>query len=117
MVHYLIKLILSAAIIVAVSELAKRQPAWAGVLASLPLVSLLAIIWLYADSHSTEQVSALSMSIFWLVLPSLIFFLALPVLLRNGMSFTWSLTLAIVAMLAGYSLMLLGMKQIGMDIS
>ena len=117
MIHYLVKFILSAAIIVAVSELAKRQPAWAGVLASLPLVSLLAIIWLYADTHSVEQVSALSMSIFWLVLPSLIFFLALPLLLKHGLSFTWSLTLAIVATLGAYSLMLLGMKQIGMDIS
>lgn len=117
MTHYLIKLILSAAIIVIVSELAKRQPAWAGALASLPLVSLLGIIWLYADTRSAEQVSALSMSIFWLVLPSLIFFLALPMLLKHGLGFTWSLTIAIVAMLAGYGLMLLGMRQFGMDVS
>jgi len=117
MIHYLVKLILSAAIIVAVSEVAKRQPAWAGVLASLPLVSLLGIIWLYADTHSAEQVSALSTSIFWLVLPSLVFFLALPMLLKHGLGFTWSLALAIVAMLTGYGLMLLGMKQLGMNVS
>lgn len=117
MTHYLIKLILSAAIIVIVSELAKRQPAWAGALASLPLVSLMGIMWLYVDTRSAAQVSALSMSIFWLVLPSLIFFLALPMLLKHGLGFTWSLTLAIVVMLAGYGLMLLGMRQFGMDVS
>src|SRR5690348_1096815 len=106
MLYYCIKLCVSAAIIVAVSELAKRQPGWAGALASLPLVSLLALLWLYADTRDTRQVAELSMSIFWLVLPSLVFFLALPLLLRQGFGFTWSMLLAIVAMLAGYGLML-----------
>ena len=117
MIYYLIKLLLSAAIIVGVSELAKRQPAWAGGLASLPLVSLLAIIWLYVDTHDRQRVAELSMSIFWLVLPSLVFFLALPLLLRQGIGFTWALTLAIVAMLAGYGLMLFGMDKAGIHVS
>lgn len=113
MLYYAAKLLISAAIIVAVSELAKRQPVWAGALASLPLVSLLALIWLYVDTRDARQVSELSMSIFWLVLPSLIFFLALPLLLRQGLGFTWSMVLAIVTMLAGYGAMLVGMKQFG----
>jgi len=117
MVYYIIKLVLSAAIIVAVSELAKRQPAWAGSLASLPLVSLLAIIWLYIDTRSVAQVSALSLSIFWLVLPSLVFFLALPLLLRQGIGFTAAMLLAIVTMLAGYALMLAGLRQFGVKIT
>ena len=117
MLYYCIKLFVSAAIIVAVSELAKRQPGWAGALASLPLVSLLALLWLYADTRDTRQVAELSMSIFWLVLPSLIFFLALPLLLRQGFGFTWSMLLAIVAMLAGYGLMLVGMKRFGVGFS
>src|SRR5579864_7144624 len=110
MLYYLVKLVFSALLIVAVSELAKRQPAWAGALASLPLVSLLAIVWLYVDTRSTLQVTELSISIFWLVLPSLLFFVVLPVLLRQGLGFTWSLSLAIVAMLLGYAVMLFGLK-------
>jgi hypothetical protein len=117
MLYYLVKLVLSAVIIVAVSELAKRQPAWAGSLASLPLVSLLGIVWLYVDTRDVQQVSALSTSIFWLVLPSLLFFLALPLLLKQGLGFTASMLLAIVVMLAGYGLMLAGLRRFGVMVS
>jgi hypothetical protein len=117
MLYYCIKLLLSALIIVVVSELAKRQPAWGGLLASLPLVSLLAIIWLYVDTHDTRQVSELSTSIFWLVLPSLLFFLALPLLLRQGFGFTLSLSLAVLVTLAAYALMLLGLKRFGIPLT
>lgn len=117
MLYYLIKLLLSAAIIVAVSELAKRQPAWAGALASLPLVSLLAIVWLYIDTRSEAQVVSLSSSIFWLVLPSLLLFVLLPLLLKLGLGFTWSLALAIVTMLAGYGVVLSTLKYAGVKIS
>lgn len=117
MLYYAIKLILSAAIIVAVSELAKRQPAWGGALASLPLVSILAMLWLYMDTHSPQLVAGLSLSIFWLVLPSLVLFLALPLLLRQGLAFSISFALSVGAMLAAYGLMLLGLRQIGVRLS
>jgi hypothetical protein len=117
MLYYAVKLLLSAVIIVAVSEIAKRQPTWGGALASLPLVSLLAIIWLYVDTRNTTQVSELSLSIFWLVLPSLLFFVALPLLLKQGFSFTTSLLAAVAVMLAGYGLMLLGLKQFDVKIT
>lgn len=117
MLYYAIKLFLSAAIVVVVSELAKRQSVWAGALASLPLVSLLAMVWLYIDTHDAHRVAELSLSIFWLVLPSLLLFLVLPLSLRHGLGFTWSMLLAIVTMLSGYGLMLLGMKHAGMAIS
>lgn len=102
MAYILIKFILSAAIIVAVSEISRRLPLWGGVLASLPLVSILAMIWLYVDTHDPARVIALSWNIFWLVLPSLLLFICLPMLLKTGMGFTVSLMLAIVAMLLGY---------------
>lgn len=117
MLYYAIKVFVSAALIVAVSELAKRQPAWAGALASLPLVSLLAFVWLYVDTRDVRQVAELSMSIFWLVLPSLVLFLALPLLLRQGLGFTWSLLLAMVATMVAYGLMLLSMKKFGVGFS
>jgi len=117
MLYYIVKLSLSAIINVAVSELAKRQPAWGGLLASLPLVSLLAIIWLYVDTRDVRQVSELSLSIFWLVLPSLLFFLALPLLLRQGMGFAASLALAVLVTLVAYALMLAGLKRFGIQLT
>src|SRR5690349_12496787 len=72
MTQYIIKLLISAAIIVAVSEVSKRSSLIGGLLASLPLTSFLAMLWLYKDTKDTAKVAALSMSIFWLVLPSLV---------------------------------------------
>jgi hypothetical protein len=117
MLYYGIKLLLSALIIVTVSELAKRQPAWGGLLASLPLVSLLAMVWLYVDTHDSRQVSELSISIFWLVLPSLAFFAALPLLLRQGLGFATSLLIAALVTMAAYAVMLTVLKHFGVKLS
>ncbi len=87
MTQYLIKVLVSATLIVAVTELSKRGGTfWGGVLASLPLTSLLAFIWLYADTRNAAQISELSWTIFWLVLPSLTLFVTLPVLLNRGVA-------------------------------
>lgn len=62
-----LKLSLTAVVVVAISEIAKRSSLWAAVLASLPLTSLLAFVWLYIDTRSVERVASLSSGIFWLV--------------------------------------------------
>jgi hypothetical protein len=92
--QYALKVGLSAIVIVAVAEIGKRSSFWGAALASLPLVSLLALIWLYVETGNKESVAALSGGIFWLVLPTLPFFLLLPVLLRAGWSFWPSLGVA-----------------------
>jgi hypothetical protein len=74
MTYYIIKLFISAAVIVAVSETAKRSGYWGGVIASLPLLSILAITWLYLDTHDSIKVAALARSTVWFVLPALPFF-------------------------------------------
>ncbi|MDP2057278.1 MAG: DUF3147 family protein, partial [Thiobacillus sp.] len=89
--QYALKIGLSALILVAIAEVAKRSTFWAAALASLPLTSLLAFVWLYLDTGDVQKVAALSSGIFWLVLPSLLLFVLLPVLLRNGMGFWPSL--------------------------
>ena len=78
MLYFAFKTIISAVIIVSVAEIAKRSPLLAGLVASLPLVSVLAIVWLYVDTKSPEQVIELSRGILLMILPSLIFFIALP---------------------------------------
>ena len=66
------------------AEIARRYPGWGGLVASLPLTSLLAMVWLWRDTGDAEQVAELSTSTFWFILPSLPLFLALPWLLRSG---------------------------------
>jgi hypothetical protein len=84
--HYALKIGLSALILVAVAEVAKRSTFWAAALASLPLTSLLAFVWLYLDTGDTQKVATLAGGIFWLVLPSLLLFVLLPLLLRDRTS-------------------------------
>lgn len=100
--QYALKIGLSALILVAIAEIAKRSSFWAAALASLPLTSLLALIWLYVDTGDTQKIAALSSGIFWLVLPSLLLFVLLPILLRNGVGFWTSLAMSSAATALAY---------------
>ena len=100
--QYALKIALSALILVAVAEIAKRSSFWAAALASLPLTSLLAFVWLYLDTGDVQQVAALAGGIFWLVLPSLLLFVLLPILLRNGLGFWLSLAISGAATALAY---------------
>lgn len=84
----------------------------AALLASLPLTSLLAIIWLYADTRDTGQVISLTHSILWAVIPSLLFFIALPLFLRV-MSFVPALLAACAVTMAGYGIYVLLLGRFG----
>ena len=100
--QYVVKVAVTALVVVAVAELAKRSSFWGAVLASLPLTSLLAFVWLYLDTGNGQAVASLSSSIFWLVLPSLALFLVLPALLRSGWAFWPSLGAACLVTIAAY---------------
>ena len=113
--HYAAKLALSAAVIVAVSEIAKRSTFWAAALASLPLTSLLAFVWLYFDTGDVARVASLSHGIFWLVLPSLALFLVLPLLLRSGWAFWPSLAVSCAATVCAYAVMVWVLSKAGVS--
>ena len=100
--HYALKIGLSALILVAVAEVAKRSTFWAAALASLPLTSLLAFVWLYLDTGDVQKVATLAGGIFWLVLPSLLLFVLLPLLLRSGWGFWASLAVSSAATALAY---------------
>jgi len=95
LIYYLAKIALTTALIVVISEIAKRSSFVGALLASLPLVSVLAMIWLYVDTKDVAKVSALSTSVFWLVLPSLVLFVSLPILLKQGLNFYFSIGISI----------------------
>ena len=101
-----IKIAVTAVLVVAISEVAKRSSLLGAVLASIPLTSVLAMVWLYADTGDAEKVAELATGIFWLVLPSLVLFIALPLLLRAGWDFAPSLLAAGALTVACYFLML-----------
>ena len=113
MTYTLFKFAISAALLVAVSEISKRSSFAGGLLASLPLTSLLAFLWLWRDTHDSAKISALSTSIFWLVLPSLSLFIALPLFLKKGVAFHPALGASIIVMLACYGGMVLVLGKLG----
>ena len=116
MFYTVIKLGLTAILVVAVSEAAKRSSLVGAVVASIPLVSVLAMIWLYVDTRDAEKVASLATSIFWLVLPSLVLFIALPLLLRGGVNFYASLGLSIALTVCAYFAMIYGLRVAGVEI-
>ena len=85
--YYAVKILVSAVLIVLISEIAKRNTLFGALVASLPVTSLLAFIWLYLDTGDSARIAALSTGVFWLVLPSLAFFVVLPLALRAGWAF------------------------------
>jgi hypothetical protein len=97
MVYFIFKLFVTSLLIVLISELSKRSTFVGALLASVPIISVLAIMWLYLDTKDTTKVSALAGSIFWLVLPSLVFFVTLPLLLKAGLDFYASMATSIIA--------------------
>ena len=114
---YALKVVLSAMIIVGVTELSKRvAPLWAGVLASLPLISLLSFIWLYAETRDSAKVAALSWNVFWLVLPSLSFFAALPWLLKKQWSFASAMAVSVLVMIGCYLVTAIVIRKFGVSI-
>jgi hypothetical protein len=83
----ILKVVITAVVVTGISEIAKRSNLFGALLASLPLTSLLAFIWLYIDNHEKEPVAKLSMDIFWMVIPSLAFFPVFSYLLRQTFHF------------------------------
>ena len=102
MLYFVVKCVLSGIIIAAVSEIAKRSPTLGALVVSLPLVSLLGILWLWRDTGDIERIASHAESTFWYVLPSLPMFLALPAMLRAGVGFWPSMAASCILTMALY---------------
>ena len=116
MLYATLKLVITALLIVAISEIGKRSSVMAAILASIPLVSVLAMIWLYIDTKDVEKIASFATGVFWLVLPSLILFVTLPLLLHRGMGFYVSLGISVGLTVLGYLAMLQVLKRYGIAI-
>ncbi|MDH5395059.1 MAG: DUF3147 family protein [Gammaproteobacteria bacterium] len=113
MTYYLIKIIITTTLIVLISEIARRNSFMAALLASIPLVSVLAMIWLYVETKDINKVNDLATNVFWLVLPSLALFISLPLLLKQGLNFYISISISIVITIGCYGLMIYMLNYFG----
>lgn len=112
--HYFIKVFISSGIIVLVSEIAKKDNLFGGLIASIPLVSVLSMIWLYIDTNDIDKVKALANGILWMVVPSMSLFIVLPILINYGIKFYLSLTISILITMFCYLLTISFMNYFGL---
>jgi len=116
MSYYVIKTIITALIIVIVSEVAKRSTLIGALIISIPLTSLLAFIWLYLDTRDYQKVIDLSYGTILLTIPSFAFFLILPILLKMKQNFAISIIISIIGTSILYFIFVFLLKKLGISI-
>lgn len=116
LMEYILKISITTILIVVISEIARRSTFIAALLASIPLVTVLAMIWLYVDTRDVTRVSDLATSVFWLVIPSLALFISLPILLKQGINFYLSMVIAIAITGIFYGVMLIILDYFGIKL-
>jgi hypothetical protein len=116
MTFLILKGLMSGAIVVAVSELAKKNNTAASIVHSLPLVSLLAFIWLYTGTKDAGLIGRHAFGTFWFVLPTLPMFLLMPWLIKKCGGFWPGLTAGIVLTVALYFVTMRLLKMAGVNL-
>ncbi|HEX7783643.1 MAG TPA: DUF3147 family protein [Sphingobium sp.] len=116
MLYLALKSIISGILIAAASTLAKRYPGFGALIASLPLVSVLGMIWLWREKPDVETMAAHADATFWYVLPSLPMFLLIPALLRHGVGFWVALSAGCALTIALYSVLTLVAPRFGLPL-
>ena len=116
MTWYIIKIVITASIIVVVSEISKRIPLLGSMIASLPLVSVLGMIWIFQETKENQKLITHAEGTFWYVLPSLPMFLLMPWMMRKGVSFYLTLTVGILLTVLLYLIMTKLLARMGMNL-
>jgi hypothetical protein len=116
MLYLAIKAAISGVIVAVVSETARRSPGLGALIASLPLVSILGMIWLWRDTHDPQRMAAHVGATFWFVLPSLPMFLLMPVLIRRGIGFGPSLAAGCALTVGLYALIVVAGPRFGLKL-
>jgi len=116
MMYILIKILITVFVVVSVSEIAKRSSLLAGLIASIPLTSFLAFIWLFWETRDARKVIDLSNSIILMVVPSFTFFIILSLALKIQISFILSMILATISTAIAYWLFIELLNKFGINI-
>ncbi len=114
--YLIIKTLISAIIIVIVSEIAKKYTWTAAIVVSLPLTSVLAFIWLYWETNNSQKVIDLSNSIVLMIIPSLVFFIILPLALKLNVPFVYSMLVSLFSTAFVYWLYVQFLQKIGISL-
>lgn len=109
------KYLVTAAIIVAVSEAAKRSDRLGGLLGALPLITILALVWLYLGNQSQEKIANHAWYTFWYVVPTLPMFLAFPWLLPR-LGFWPTMLASVVITVTCFGLFALAVRPFGIEL-
>jgi len=114
MLFLALKALISGVLVAAAGEIAKRYPGVGGLIASLPFVAMLAMIWLWRDTRDADRIAELSTGTFWYVLPSLPMFLLIPAMLKRGIGFWSALGAGCAVTFALYAAMMLIAPRLGL---
>lgn len=109
-----IKLLITALLIVLISEISKRSSLAGAILAAMPLVSILAMTWMYIDTKETTAAVAFSQNIVWLIVPSMTLFIVFPLMIKKGFGFFSSMGVAIVLTVCAYYGVLFVLEKLGL---
>lgn len=112
MLYLICKYLITAGVVVAVSETAKRSDQVGALIASLPLVTVLTLIWLHVEHQPMLKISNHAWYTFWYVLPTLPMFLLFPYVLPR-LGFWLSLLASIVLTAALFALLTVIMRRFG----
>lgn len=116
MLRFLLKVVLTSLLIVTIAEVGKRNSIMAAIYASLPLTTILAMIWLYLDTHDAQKVSSLSWNVLIAVIPSHIFLISYPLLIKFGFNFWISMTISMILTAFAYWGYVILLKQFGISL-
>jgi len=114
--YLIFKALVSGLIIAIVSEVAKRQPGFGALIASLPLISVMGMIWLWRDKPDVTNMAHHSFATFWYVLPSLPMFLLIPAMLNRGWNFWTALAAGCLLTILLYTLMTWAAGRLGINL-
>ncbi len=109
--QYFIKVTIILGLIISVTELSKRNSTAAAILASLPITSLIAILWLRYENSEPSIIVNLCQEIFWMVLPSLVFFALFPYLIKQSYNFWFSFLFSCFVTSAAYAVLVKLLKS------
>jgi len=109
------KYLITAAVVVVVSEAAKRSDRLGGLIAALPLVTVLALIWLYVERQPQVKIANHAWYTFWYVVPTLPMFLAFPLLLPR-LGFWPTLLACVVITVVCFWLFALLVRRFGIEL-
>lgn len=109
------KYLITAGLVVAISEIAKRSDRLGAVIAALPLVTFLALIWLYVEKQPAEKIANHAYYTFWYVLPTLPMFLVFPMLLQR-IGFWPTLAACALITVACFALLYKILQPFGIDL-